>query len=79
MGWGAGVFDFDNDGNPDIFFVNGNVYPEIEKILKEYPYKNPRVLLRNTGGGRFEDVSEASGAGITARHSSRGCGIWRFR
>ncbi|HZU24802.1 MAG TPA: CRTAC1 family protein, partial [Bryobacteraceae bacterium] len=73
VGWGAGIFDFDNDGRPDILFVNGNVYPELEKYFADYRYKNPRILLRNTGAGVFGDVSESAGPGITARHASRGC------
>ncbi len=32
--------------------MNGNVYPEIEQYFAEYKYNNPRMLLRNTGGGR---------------------------
>ena len=78
VGWGAGLFDFDNDGNLDLFFVNGNVYPEVEKVLKDYPYKNPRVCLHNLGGGKFEDASLTSGPGVTDPHSSRGCAFGDF-
>jgi enediyne biosynthesis protein E4 len=78
IGWGAGFADFDNNGLPDLLFVNGNVYPEIEKLFAEYPHKNPRLLLRNTGGGRFENVSGESGPGVSACHSSRGCALGDF-
>jgi hypothetical protein len=78
VGWGAGFADFDNDGLPDLLFVNGSVYPEVEKYFAEFKYKNPRILLRNTGGGTFENVSEAGGTGITDRHSSRGCAFGDF-
>jgi hypothetical protein len=77
VGWGAGMFDFDNDGWLDILFVNGNVYPEVERRLPEYPYRNPRIVLRNRGG-IFEDVSSRCGPGITARHSSRGAAFGDF-
>src|SRR5262249_15254104 len=73
VGWGAGFADFDNDGLPDLLFVNGSVYPEIEKVFAEHQYRNPRLVLRNPGGGPFENLSEHSGPGIAARHSSRGC------
>ena len=78
VGWGAGFADFDNDGLLDLFFVNGNVYPEIEQFFSEYKYKNPRILLRNLGTGVFENVSDRCGAAITDRHSSRGCAFGDF-
>ena len=41
----------------DLVYVTGNVYPEIERVLPQYPHRGPRVVFRNTGGGRFEDVT----------------------
>jgi hypothetical protein len=78
VGWGAGFADFDNDGLLDLLFVNGNVYPEIERFFADYKYKNPRILLRNLGTGEFENVSGGCGPGITDRHSSRGCAFGDF-
>ena len=34
IGWGAGIVDLDNDGYPDLFFVTGSVYPEVEKRIR---------------------------------------------
>jgi hypothetical protein len=70
--WGAGLPDLDNDGRPDIFYVTGNVYPEVERVLPQYPHRGPRVVFRNAGEQRFADVSDASGPGATTPHSSRG-------
>ncbi|MGH9312384.1 MAG: CRTAC1 family protein [Vicinamibacterales bacterium] len=70
--WGSGMPDLDNDGLPDVFYVTGNVYPEIERVLPEYPHRGPRVVFRNRDGSRFDDMSAASGPGLEARHSSRG-------
>jgi hypothetical protein len=78
VGWGAGFADFDNDGLMDLLFVNGSVYPEVEKHFSEYRYKNPRMLLRNLGNAVFENVSESAGPGITGPHSSRGCAFGDF-
>ena len=70
--WGAGLPDFDNDGRADMMYVTGNVYPEVEAILTQYPHRGPRIVFHNVGGGRFEDVSDRSGSGATTPHSSRG-------
>jgi hypothetical protein len=78
VGWGAGLVDLDNDGQVEIFFVNGNVYPEVEQHFEDYHYKCPRVILLGRGGGKFEDVSLRCGPGIIARHSSRGCAFGDF-
>ena len=76
--WGGGVHDLDNDGWPDLLYVTGNVYPEIERQLKEYPHRGPRIVFRNRGGTSFEDVSGASGPGATTPHSSRGAAFGDF-
>jgi len=78
IGWGAGMFDLDNDGLPDLFFVSGSVYPEVEKTLAHYPYRTPRVVFRNLGGGKFEELIDEAGAGVSAVHSSRGCAFGDF-
>jgi enediyne biosynthesis protein E4 len=70
--WGSGMPDLDHDGLPDLFYVTGNVYPEIERVLPEYPHRGPRILFRNRDGSRFQDVTGASGPGVSATHSSRG-------
>jgi hypothetical protein len=76
--WGAGTPDLDNDGWSDLFYVTGNVYPEIEAHLPQYPHRGPKVVFRNRGGASFEDVSARSGPGATAAHSSRGAAFGDF-
>jgi hypothetical protein len=78
VGWGVGLIDFDNDGWRDMFQVNGHVYPEIDRGNSDERYRNPRLLYRNLGNGRFEDMSTSSGPGVTARHSSRGAAFGDF-
>jgi len=76
--WGTGIVDLDNDGLPDLFMVTGNVYPEVEKLLPEYPYKSPRIVFRNLGNGKFEELIEEAGSGVAAPHASRGCAFGDF-
>ena len=76
--WGAGIVDLDNDGLPDIFMVTGHVYPQVEKILSQYPYKTPRAVFRNLGKGVFEELIEEAGPGVAAAHCSRGCAFGDF-
>lgn len=70
--WGVGMPDLDNDGWPDLFYVTGHVYPEIEARLPHSPHRSPRVVFRNLGGGRFVQADTWSGPGVRAAHSSRG-------
>jgi len=72
VGWGCGFIDYDNDGWADIVQVNGHVYPEVDRASVGEAFKNPRVVYRNLGNGRFKDVSAEMGPGISARYSSRG-------
>jgi hypothetical protein len=54
---GVAVFDYNNDGLPDIFFTNGAAIPSLEK-------SDPRLynrLYRNNGDGTFTDVTEKAG------------------
>jgi hypothetical protein len=78
VSWGAGMVDLDNDGYPDIFFVTGNVYPEVERKLPQYPNKTPRAVFRNLGNGTFEELMEEAGPGVAAAHCSRGCAFGDF-
>jgi hypothetical protein len=77
-GWGTGIVDLDNNGQPDIFVVTGSVYPEVEKKIDGYPYKTPRLVFRNLGNGTFEELIEEAGSGVAAAHCSRGCAFGDF-
>jgi len=70
--WGASFVDLDNDGWEDVFQVTGHVYPEAEAIDPDEPYRGPRLVYRNLGGGKFEDVTHLAGPGAAAEHASRG-------
>ncbi len=58
MGPGCAFIDYDNDGWPDIFLVNGLNWPE-----RPGPPSTPR-LYRNEGDGTFTDVTSSSGLDV---------------
>jgi hypothetical protein len=78
VGWGAGIVDLDKDGLPELFQVTGGVYPEVEKKVPAYPFKTPRLIFRNLGKSRFEELISQAGSGIAAVHASRGCAFGDF-
>ncbi len=57
MAGGVGIFDFNNDGNLDIFFTNG---ADIRTLRKSSPKYSNR-LFAGDGKGHFADVTAASG------------------
>ena len=65
-------FDYDNDGLEDLLLVNGHVFPEVDRLDTDIRYRDRAILYRNTGEGRFEDVSLSSGPGIVEKHAARG-------
>jgi hypothetical protein len=68
-GWGAALFDFDNDGDLDIFAANGTA----EELILQYP-----LLLENDGTGRFRDVGPEVGDYFRRKRSGRGMAVWDF-
>jgi hypothetical protein len=78
VSWGAGIVDLDNDGYPDIFLVTGNIYPEVGNVFPQLPYRSPRIIFRNLRNGRFEEMGDETGPGVSAQHPSRGCAFGDF-
>ena len=63
MGSGVVFFDYDTDGDADLYFVNSGSIPQTRQAAQQAQLGN--VLYRNEGDGRFTDVTEMSGAGNT--------------
>ncbi len=75
VGWGTGFVDFDNDGWLDLLVVNGHVYPQMELVKSEtvqMGLRQPFLLHRNLGNGKFDDISKVSGLRDLPMFSSRG-------
>ena len=69
--WGTGIFDFDNDGNKDIF-VAGSAILDNSMEVNHKPYPLPNVLYRNLGNMVFKDVSAQAGASFSVPAAHRG-------
>jgi hypothetical protein len=57
MAGGLAVFDYNNDGRPDIFFTNGAAGLAMKKDAPKYWNR----LFRNDGGWKFTDVTAEAG------------------
>jgi hypothetical protein len=73
-GWGARFFDYDNDGWKDLIVAQGHDLDTVEINYPNLRYKEPMLLLRNTGAG-FVDVSLQSGTVFQQRWLGRGLAV----
>jgi hypothetical protein len=73
-GFGAGWFDYDNDGWLDILAVNGLVTQNLDTLAADnpFPLQQKNLLLRNLGAATFEDVTDRAGAVFQLSEVSRG-------
>jgi hypothetical protein len=72
VGFAPVFIDYDNDGWRDIFVANGHVLPSVEGSRSYMHYAQPKYLYRNTGKGKFVDVTSTSGAALSEPRVSRG-------
>ncbi len=68
-GWGAALYDYDNDGDLDLITANGTA----EELILQYP-----LLLENDGKGRFKDVGKVHGEYFSSKRSGRGLAVWDY-
>ncbi|CAN5663367.1 CRTAC1 family protein [soil metagenome] len=70
-GWGLKFFDYDNDGDPDLFLANGHPYDMIEALAPRVKYKEPLLIFENIGGA-FKNVSALVGVVFSKDYPARG-------
>jgi enediyne biosynthesis protein E4 len=59
--FGVFFFDYDLDGYPDLFAANGHIDEEIGRVQPKIQYRQPPLLFRNLGNGKFENASASVG------------------
>jgi enediyne biosynthesis protein E4 len=71
---GLRFIDYDNDGWKDIIVSQGHVVDEINRMNPSLSYREPLMLIRNTGKG-FVDVSARSGEVFKEAWAGRGLAL----
>ena len=77
-GWGVKFFDYDNDGNVDLFIANGHPDDKIEAHSSHVTYKEPLLLFHNNGRGGLENVSPSAGPAFSQTFAARGMAVGDF-
>jgi len=71
VGWGTAFFDFDRDGDEDIFTSNGHVI----RFPVTAPLRQEPLLFENQAGKGFLNVASAAGPYLAAPHMGRGVAL----
>ena len=69
--WGVGIFDFDNDGNKDLFTANSDILDNAMELAHR-PFALPNQVFRNKGNLTFEDASSKAGTSFSVPAPHRG-------
>lgn len=72
LAWGTEFFDYDNDGDKDLFVANGHLFPQLDRANLGTSYAQTNQLFENLGDGTFAEVSQLSGKGLEIKKVSRG-------
>ena len=76
-GWGLKFFDYDNDGNLDLFIANGHPDDRIEEHSANVQYKEPLLLFHNNGK-TLMNVSANAGPAFDKTFAARGMAVGDF-
>ena len=76
-GWGLKFFDYDNDGDPDLFLANGHPDDMVESQVSKVKYAEPLLMFENING-KFKNVSSLSGPVFGRDFPARGVTVGDF-
>jgi len=76
-GWGLKFFDFDNDGDSDLFLANGHPDDMVEMQASRVKYKEPLLIFDNVNG-KYKNVSAQSGEVFKRDFPARGASFGDF-
>jgi hypothetical protein len=76
-GWGLRFFDFDNDGNLDLFLANGHPDDQVDNYANQVRYREPFLLFRSDGS-RMRNISKEAGPVFQKSFSARGLAVGDF-
>jgi len=72
LGFGAFFFDYDLDGWLDVLATNGHIEESVTTVQPKVQFKQPPLLFRNAGKGRFEQASPTAGPDFAVPQAGRG-------
>lgn len=75
VAWGTAFFDYDNDGDRDIFVANGHTYPQANLSGLNTSYAQLNYLFLNLDNEHFEEVAAMAGPGLSIKEVSRGAAV----
>ena len=70
-GWSIGAFDFDNDGDKDIFAANSHVSENVE-LYRSVRYRLPNAVFQHLPDGSYRDVRAEAGPAMQEAAAHRG-------
>ncbi len=59
LSWGCGLYDFDGDGDEDLYIASGHVYPEAATHKIDSSYEQPPLLFEKVKAKRFARTTTA--------------------
>ncbi|HLH04646.1 MAG TPA: CRTAC1 family protein [Bryobacteraceae bacterium] len=74
-GWGLKYFDYDNDGEIDLFLANGHPDDMIDHYSQQVKYKEPLLLFHHEADGKLHNVSDQAGPAFQRMYPARGLAV----